>query len=211
MKTLTILCALAGSAVSAQDHNHITVNTDGTNIQMEIGYLPSESAFALAPDGQVLRNGEIMVYTLESQHDGWYFDQTGTLTTDFYAATGNLDGGNFLYEITNVAPVGGGASTIASWGFEGHGGAGGYNPVAFSDGASQLERSLEVGGPGNHPHGQKTGVRDLGVYDITLVAWDSAVTYWPSQPVTIRVNAIPAPASAALLGLGGIAAVRRRR
>jgi len=56
-----------------------------------------------------------------------------------------------------------------------------------------------------------TGINGEGVYDITLVAWDANGVYADSAPVTLRVEAIPAPASAALMTLSGFAAMRRRR
>lgn len=203
---------VAGFALSAaaQDHNHLSVNTDGTTTSINAGYYASETDWSIGGDGYVHYMGEIAEYHTHDYHDGYYFGQTATLTSDFYFASGNLDGGDFYYEIVGFAAVDGGSATEAFWGEEAHGGHDGFDIIASSLGATRLDRSFGVGA-GNHPHGQLTGINGLGVYDITLVAWDANGVYADSAPVTLRVEAIPAPASAALMGLAGLAATRRRR
>ena len=210
MRTFTaiIVAGLAATA-SAQDHNHITVNTDGTTTSIEAGFFASETDWSIA-GGYVNYQGEIAEYHTHHYHDGYFFGQTATLTSDFYFASGNLDGGDFYYEIVGFAAVDGGSATEAFWGEEEHGGGEGFDIIASSLGATRLDRSFGVGA-GNHPHGQVTGVNGLGVYDITLVAWDANGLYADSAPVTLRLEAIPAPASAALMGLAGLVATRRRR
>ena len=185
------------------------VNTDGTTTSIEAGFFASETDWGIA-GGYVTYQGEIAEYHTHDFHDGYYFGQTATLTSDFYFATGNLDGGDFYYEIVGFAAVDGGSATEAFWGEEEHGGGPGFDVIASSLGATRLDRSFGVG-IGNHPHGQVTGINGEGVYDITLVAWDANGVYADSAPVTLRVEAIPAPASAALMTLSGFAAMRRRR
>ncbi len=211
MKTVltTLVAGLAFSA-SAQDHNHLTVNTDGTTTSIEAGFFASEPDWGINGAGYVTYLGEIAHYHTDHFHGGYSFGQTATITSDFYAASGNLDGGDFYYEIVGFSAVDGGSATEAIWGFEEHGGGEGFDVVASSNGATRLDRSFGVG-VGNHPHGQVTGFDGLGTYDLMLVAWDANGVYADSAPVTLRINAVPAPASAALLGLAGVAGVRRRR
>lgn len=210
MRSVSIIVAagLAFSA-SAQDHNHLSVNTDGTTTNINAGYLASETDWGIA-GGYVTYQGEIAEYHTHDFHDGFHFGLAATLTSDFFAATGNLDGGDFYYEIVGFAAVDGGSATEAFWGEEAHGGHEGFEIIASSLGATRLDRSFHVGF-GGHPHGQLTGVNGEGVYDITLVAWDASGVYGDSAPVTLRIEAVPAPASAALMGLAGLAAIRRRR
>lgn len=210
MRTFTaIIVAGFASSAAAQDHNHLSVNTDGTTTSINAGYYASETDWSIS-GGYVNYMGEIAEYHTHHDHDGWYFGQTATVTSDFYFATGNLDGGDFYYEIVGLNAVDGGTATEAIWGFEQHGGGDGFDVVASSLGATRLDRSFGVG-VGNHPHGQVTGINGLGVYDLTLVAWDANGVYADSVPVTLRIEAIPAPASAALMGMAGLAATRRRR
>lgn len=210
MRTFTaiIVAGLATSA-AAQDHNHLSVNTDGTTTSINAGYYASETDWSIS-GGYVNYMGEIAEYHTHLYHDGWYFGQTATITSDFFFATGNLEGGDFYYEIVGLAAVDGGSATEAIWGFEEHGGGDGFDVVASSLGATRLDRSFGVGA-GNHPHGQVTGINGEGVYDLTLVAWDANGVYADSAPVTLRIEAVPAPASAALMGVAGLAAMRRRR
>ncbi|GAB5497597.1 MAG: hypothetical protein Phyf2KO_26770 [Phycisphaerales bacterium] len=210
MKTV-ITTLVAGLALSASaQHHHLTVNTDGTTTSIEAGYLASEGDYSIGGDGYVHFQGAINMYHTHHNHGGYAFGNTATITSDFYAASGNLDGGDFYYEIVGFTAVDGGSATEAIWGFEAHGGGDGFDIAASSNGATRLDRSFGVG-VGGHPHGQVTGINGLGIYDLTLVAWDANGVYGDSAPVTLRINAVPAPASAALLGLAGVAATRRRR
>ncbi len=206
--TAIIVAGLAASA-AAQDHNHLAINTDGTNTLIEAGYYASETDWGIA-GGYVTYQGEIVEYHTHDFHGGYSFGNTATITSDFYAASGNLDGGDFYYEIIGLAPVDGGSATEAIWGLEDHHGGHGFDIEASSLGATRLDRSFGVG-VGNHPHGQVTGINGTGIYDLTLVAWDANGVYADSSPVTLRINAIPTPASAALISLAGLAALRRRR
>lgn len=210
MKTVltTLVAGLAFSA-SAQ-HHHLSVNTDGTTTSIEAGYYASETDYSIGGDGYVHFQGSIVEYHTHEFHGGYSFGNTATITSDFYAASGNLDGGDFYYEIVGLAPVDGGSATNAIWGYADHGGGHGFDVEASLDGATRIDRSFGVG-VGNHPHGQVTGINGVGTYDLTLVAWDANGVYADSAPVTLRINAVPAPASAALLGIAGVAGVRRRR
>ncbi len=207
---MTIVLAGLALSAGAQDHNHLSVNTDGTTTSINAGYYASEPDWSIGGDGYVHYSGEIARYHTHHFHAGWLFGQTATLTSDFYFATGNLDGGDFYYEIVGLSAVDGGSATEAIWGFEEHGGGAGFDVVASLLGATRLERSFGVG-VGNHPHGQVTGINGMGVYDLTLVAWDANGVYADSAPVTLRIEAIPSPSSIAVLGLACLGAMRRRR
>lgn len=204
-----VLAGLAASA-TAQNHHHMTVNTDGTTTSIEAGYYASEPDWSIGADGYVHNQGSINVYETHHLHGGYSFGNTATISSDFYAASGNLDGGDFYYELVSLVALDGGSATNAIWGFEDHGGGDGFDVEASLDGATRIERSFGVG-VGNHPHGQVTGIDGVGLYDLTIVAWDANGIYGDSAPVTLRINAVPAPASAALLGVAGIAGLRRRR
>ncbi len=212
--TAAVLSAFAGSAAA---HIHMTVDTStgtaGDQISIAVGYYGSESAFSLDPSGRLLENGSIAEFHIhdvlhETGYEGWGGNNVITLTTDFYASTGRIDGGHFSYEIVGIDTVSG-PDAIGAWGGEGHGH--GLEISARSDGATRDDRSFHIGDPGNHPHGQFTAVSEFGVYDISLVAWDENGVYLDSDPVTFRVNVTPAPGTAALLGLGVFGVTRRRR
>ncbi|MFI4894419.1 MAG: hypothetical protein ACIAQ0_13470 [Phycisphaerales bacterium JB058] len=208
--TVAFIVAGVALSASAQHHHHMSVNTDGVTTSIEAGYYASEPDWSIGGDGYVHYQGAINVYHTHDFHGGYSFGNTATITSDFYAASGNLDGGDFYYEIVSLAPVDGGSATEAVWGFEDHGGGHGFSIEASLSGATRVDRSFHIG-VGNHPHGQVTGINGTGIYDLTLVAWDANGVYADSAPVTLRINAVPAPASAALVGLAGLAATRRRR
>lgn len=211
MKIVTIasVSILAGAA-SAQHHHHLSINTDGTTASIEAGYFASETDWSIDTNGYVNFQNSVNVYHTHDTHGGFSFGNTATITSDFYAATGNLDGGDFYYELVSLTPVSGGSATKAIWGFADHGGGHGFDIDGSLDGATRIERSFGVG-VGNHPHGQVTGINGTGIYDLTIVAWDANGVYADSAPVTLRINAVPAPAAAALLGVAGLTAARRRR
>ncbi|RNC80321.1 MAG: hypothetical protein ED559_00445 [Phycisphaera sp.] len=206
--TIASVSLLAGTA-SAQ-HHHLSINTDGTTTIIEAGYLASETDWSIDTNGYVNFQGSINVYHTHDNHGGYSFGNTTTITSDFFAATGNLDGGDFYYELVSLTPVNGGSATNAIWGFAEHGGGPGFDIEGSLDGATRIERSFGIG-VGNHPHGQVTGINGTGIYDLAIVAWDANGVYADSAPVTLRINAVPAPASAALFGVAGLAAARRRR
>lgn len=210
MRTVSTLAA-AGLALSAsaQDHNHLTVNTDGSAISIVAGYLASETNFAFDAQGRLTHDGEIFVYHVEDLDAGLYFGETATLTSDFFAATGNLDGGDFRYEILAITPLDGGSATNALLGFSEHG-SGHFDPAADFSALTRADRSFAVGFAG-HPEDQAAAFNAPGLYDLTLVAWDANGLYADSSPISLRYNVIPAPASAAIMGLAGLAGVRRRR
>ncbi len=206
--------ALAGQTL-AHHHNHISVDTSGGNIGDQIriraGYLPVESGFSIS-GGRLLHDGEIHIYDVADQLsqagplNGWYAGDELLLTSDFYFATGRLDGGNFRYEILSIVALSGGPGVLAWGDFE----VGGFAPFAFSSSATRLGRSFDTMIAG-HDHEQGYAFSAPGLYDVTFIAWDSNGRYADSAPVTARFNVVPTPGAAAVLGLGGLLAARRRR
>lgn len=206
--------AIACGAASA--HNHVTVDTAsgaaGDQILVRAGYLPAESSYAIA-GGRLLQNGEIKVYDVSEQLsaggplDGWFAGDELLLTSDFYFATGRLDGGNFMWELADVAALSGGPGTLV-WG-EFHM-PGELDPLADSGAATRLARSFDSG-IGGHSHEQGYAFSAPGLYDVTFTVWDSNGRYIDAEPVTVRFDIVPAPGAAAMLALGGMLSARRRR
>lgn len=178
-------------AGTARAHNHLTVDTSsgsaGDHISIRAGYLPAEAAYSIDETGRLLYNGEIAVYEVLDQLTqggnlhGWYAGDELLLTSDFYYATGRLDGGDFEYELVQLAIVQGGAAT-AAWG---NFGASGFSPSAVTGGATRDDRSYHVGLAG-HSHSQGYAFSAPGIYDLTLIAWDRKGTYLESKPIKIR-------------------------
>lgn len=153
------------------------------------------------------------------------FNPTGG---DAFLATGNIDGGSYAYEILDVNPLGGSPDASFALGLV-------VNPSGNTDNSLRQLKTSESGfdafgifdhnqsaggsigdrsiflGTGNHFHGWGFFVSEKGVYEISLRVYDVNGRYEASDVFTFQVNSIPTPASAALMGLAGLAAVRRRR
>ncbi|MFO0838906.1 MAG: hypothetical protein U1D55_10300 [Phycisphaerae bacterium] len=214
MRPFPFLAALA-LASSSFAHIHLTVDTAngqaGDPILIGAGYLPAESMFTIDSSGRLLESGNIAVFDVidsltqpGSLVDGWFAGDEVLLTSDFYFATGRLDGGNFQYELSGLTAIGGGGANVG-WGDFG---ASGFSPSALSNAATRLGRSFDTQ-VGGHDHEQGYAISGPGLYDLRLVAWDSNGRYTDSTPVTFRLNVVPEPASAILLATILIA-IRRR-
>lgn len=213
LKTVTALAAaiLAAPAV-AQDHNHITIDTDGAQIIATTGYLPGEELFSIDGDGWVLEAGERLVRTsiaewTGSPLTGWQAGAQTVLTSDFYAPTGRLDGGDFLYEIVAFEHVNGSKQSDFAWA-ERDGST--LETYGILSGATREERSFHVGFSG-HPHGQLWLAELSGLYQVSIVAWDANGIYEDSDPFHFYIESVPAPGSLAILAGGLCLAPRRRR
>jgi hypothetical protein len=113
-----------------------------------------------------------------------------------------------MWELSNVVNVNGGAPATLAWGdFDL---AGNLDPLVFSNAATRPGRSFDTMIAG-HDHEQGYAFSTPGLYDVTFIAWDSNGRYADSAPVTVRFNVVPTPGAAAVLGLGGLFAARRRR
>ena len=138
--------ALAGAASA---HNHVTVDTVsgafGDQILIRAGYLATESSFSIS-GGRLLYNGSIATYVVGKQLsqpgalDGAYFSQDLLLTSDFFYATGRLNGGNFRWELASVTALSG-AGTVG-WGEFDHDGV--FSSLASSDAGTRLGRSYDT-------------------------------------------------------------------
>ncbi len=199
------------AATVADAHIHMTVDTFAGAARIAAGYLPAESGYTVSSEGVLLLDGAPaefdLEFTLDAPHEfeGWVASDPIVLTSDFFLATGRLNGGDFNFEIAAVTPVDGEHHAVAAWGFGEHGP---FEAHAISSGATRAERSFNVG-IGSHAHGQILALSHAGEYDITLVAWDANGVYADSAPVTFRVHAVPAcPGDAdgdGGVGLGDIA------
>jgi hypothetical protein len=202
-------------ASAAGAHNHITVDTVsgafGDQILIRAGYLATETSFSVS-GGRLMYNGSIATYVVGEQLsqpgalNGAYFSQDILLTSDFFYATGRLNGGNFRWELASVTALSG--SGTAGWGQFGPDGA--FSSLASSDAGTRLGRSYDTLA-GYHEHEQAAYFTAPGTYDVTFVAWDSNGRYADSAPLTVRFEVVPAPGAIALLAVAGIGASRRRR
>lgn len=178
--------------VSRADHNHITVDTIAASPQNQIvvraGFLPIEAAFTIG-EGRLYFDGEIAVYVVVDQLgqggelNGWFAGDEILLTSDFFFATGRLDGGNFQWELASIVNVDGGEPATMAWGD--YDNAGSFQPLALSTGATRRDRSFDTRIAG-HDHAQGYAFSAPGLYDLTLVAWDSNSVYAAAVPLTIR-------------------------
>jgi hypothetical protein len=202
-------------ASAAGAHNHITVDTVsgafGDQILIRAGYLATETSFSVS-GGRLLYNGSAATYVVGEQLsqpgalNGAYFSQDILLTSDFFYATGRLNGGNFRWELASVTALSG-AGTVG-WGEFDHDGV--FSSLASSDAGTRLGRSYDTLA-GYHEHEQAAYFTAPGTYDVTFVAWDSNGRYADSAPLTVRFEVVPAPGAIALLAVAGIGASRRRR
>lgn len=157
------------------------------------------------------------------------FNPTGG---DAFLATGNIVGGSYAYEILSVNPLAG--STVASFaigmlvnpagntnnalrqlrgtntvGTDSFDVLGIYDKTQAAGGAL-VDRSIFLGN-GNHFHGWGFFISERGLYEISMRVYDTTGTYASSDVFTFQINSIPTPGAAAVLGLGGLLAARRRR
>lgn len=214
----TFVAAIVGGAVAVCGETRLTVDTasgsPGDRIVIRAGYNVTTPVHSIDSSGRLLLNGQIDVYvlylpTVRGDFTGFYGTKDETqleLTSDYFAATGRLNGGDFRYEITSVQPVpGGGGSPDVRFGY----GATGEGFEAFSDAPVRDGRSLELG-VGNLYDDEVMYANRPGFYDVSIVAWDANGRYADSAPVTFRVDVIPEPAIG-LVGLGAAMLLRHRR
>lgn len=214
---LVTVAGLAAVSYGQVDHVHLTVDTEsgqaGDKVLVQTGWFQGEEDITIGADGHLYDGDEILVvefgdvYSGGNDWDGRYFGAGPRLTSDFFFPTGRLDGGDFAFEIVDVSAVSGNGSTTIGWA-ENHEGM--LMNVTESDGATQEDRSFWVG-TNRHMHHQIISSTEQGLWDVTLVAYDLNGKYTDADAVTLRMSVVPAPAGLALLGAGGLIAVRRRR
>ena len=210
--------ATLAACSAAQAHLHLT--TEVSNGKLVMTTYGEDGTGFTGPDGLLSNADGPVVYTLASgpvvggTFDGFLTGAAPTLTTDRYTtSTSNpLAGADIFYELTGMTPLSGSADNVLGYAYpagDGHAG-----DDARTDGADLAARSLDYG-LDNHFHGVSLYSLLPGTYDLTLVAHDlrgdAAARFADSEPVSFRVTAVPEPASLGLLGLGGLALLRRRR
>ncbi len=212
MRTFALLAVgvVAGSAFAHE--NHVTIDTLAGKTLMAVGYYAGEEHFSIDGDGWLLHDGERVTRETffvwgSGEFAGWQVGVECTLTSDFFADTGRLDGGDFWYELAGFEHVGTPRKADVAWA-ERHGNV--LENVAQFSADTREGRSFHVGFDG-HPHGQQFMVNKPGLYQLTLVAWDSNGVYGDSDPMHFYVRSLPAPGGLAALGMGALAASRRRR
>ena len=211
----TLVASMSTGAALA--HNHLTVDTRagafGDPITVKAGYLGNESMFSIA-SGRLLYNGTIAVYqvserlTQPGELNGAFVGEDLFLTSDFYYATGRLNGGDFRWELSSVTTISGGGATLR-WGS--------WDPSlttftasASSDAATRIGRSFDTMA-GDHNHEQAYAFSAAGTYDVTFSVWDSNGRYADAAPLTVRFEVIPSPGALALAVVAGSVGSRRRR
>jgi len=185
-------------------------------------YIPAEGGGASPVAGWYAQSSFSALHDVTERQT---FNPTGG---DFFLATGLIDGGNYSYEILDVSPLGGSPDASFAIGLM-------SNPAGNTDpalrqlktveagldifgiydhnqagGGSFAERSINLG-LGNHFHGYGFFVSEQGLYEVSMRVVDLNGRYTTSDVFTFQLNSIPTPASAALMGLAGLAAARRRR
>jgi hypothetical protein len=202
----------ASAIVASGQENHVTVDTAGGQILIKTGYEPSESDFWIDPDGWMRFGDEVLEREslspwLGSEFTGWQAGGETVLTSDWFAATGRLDGGDYYYEIAGFEHVGGSRESDFVWAERDGGDLEWYGQA---NGATRLERSFHVGFSG-HPHGQIWLAEKPGLYALTLVAWDANGVYADSDPVRFHIRSVPTPGALGVLGIMGVVASWRNR
>jgi len=192
---------LAPVPALAADHHHLTIastsSPEGPKTVIVAGYYPLEADVWIAPDGRAMKGDRFLAVDVVDDFGepgpflGWPGSFEMLLTSDYYAATGLLDGGDFQFEIVSVAVVAGNESVLAYGRFDED--TGDFILDALSTGATRLERSLGVG-VGGHDHAQGSLFSSAqGAYDVTFVAWDANGVYLDSDPVIVRFAVHPCP------------------
>lgn len=210
-------CACLGAvvvlaAVASAQENHVTVDSEAGQIVIKTGYTPGEEAFSIGPDGWMLFGGDRLERASFSdwpgdEFNGWQVGAETVLTSDWFASTGRIDGGDFYYEIASYEHVGGTRTSDFVWAKQAAGELESYGRAGAD---TRLGRSFHVGFSG-HPHGQVWLAERPGLYELTLVAWDANGVYADSEPVQMYIRAVPAPGALGLLGLAAGLGARRRR
>lgn len=219
MKFVVSAAALAACLVaSASAETHVAVDVSGNQIVIRAGYYPSElyapTHYSIDSTGRLLLNGNPDEYVLDQpltiNSTPFYasLDETQLeLSSNYYANTGRLDGGDFRYEMTSVVPVPGGGGVVgAVFGIR----AAEEGLLALSSAPTRAGRSYDIG-LGNLYDDEMMVANQPGVYDVSVVAWDANGKYADSAPLTFHIDVVPEPSSLVLAALPLLALRRRAR
>ncbi|MFG0242708.1 MAG: GC-type dockerin domain-anchored protein [Phycisphaerales bacterium JB054] len=185
-----VACGLVGAPSAMADHAHVTVDTANGQIKIVTGYLFGEDNFTVDENGWLREDGEVFRLVCDqtwggTPHTGWPVAiEQMTLTSDYFGATGRLDGGHFWYELAGVTAIEGDPTPTLIWAEEFNGTLVG---IADSDSADRSKRSFELGFIG-HIHEQRQLIEQPGLYEVSLIAWDSNGVYADSAPVRFYVE-----------------------
>ncbi|MEO0631924.1 MAG: hypothetical protein AAFY46_14550, partial [Planctomycetota bacterium] len=179
---------------------HVLIAFDGTNVGVEVD--PNTPSLELPLEMQTF--GESYQGNASVLDGTYYSSQYGFLADGFISLP---QGASISIEMLSATPglnvYEGGLRMMR----ENHT----YTPIFGTDGS---DITWEWGGTMHHPW---FAVDELGFYEAEFEVYISdAVTGdrlsgFVSDTVTLQWQAVPAPGAAALLGLGGLAASRRRR
>lgn len=203
-KSFMFLAAISAAGITsiaaAHHHHHLTISTPtgtpGEQIQIVAGYLREEADLSISSTGLLMDGSEPFVLELPALHDdgplaGQYTGTGLSLTSDFFARSGLLDGGDFYYQIAEVEPIRAEFAALTwAWIDEI---TGELIPEASSVAPDLLGQSLHVG-IDEHPHDQVVGLTSSGDYYVELKVWDANGVYLDSDPVIIKVHAELNPA-----------------
>ena len=174
------------AAIAAAEHIHVTVDTQDGQVKIVIGYLFGEESYFIDAEGWMRKDDAYYTITCDHPWQGEPYNglpiavEQMTLTSDYYTSTGRLDGGHYLYEMASVVPVDGDPNAAVIWAEEQTGDF--LSRIADSSGATRDKRSFELGFAG-HIHNQRQLLDTPGLYEVTLIAWDSNGVYADSEPV----------------------------
>lgn len=184
-------CLSAGVAFAQTEHTHVTVDTLDGKIVIVAGYLFGEEEIDVDENGWI-RNGDDVFTIVCNQtwggepYTGWPIAAGQmTLTSDYYWVTGRLDGGYFWYELASVTPVEGDPNPTLLWAEERFGDT--LVGIADSQATDRQKRSFELGERG-HIHDQRQLIENPGLYEVTMIAWDSNGVFEDSDPVRFYVE-----------------------
>ncbi|MBI1189221.1 MAG: hypothetical protein GC200_00865 [Tepidisphaera sp.] len=189
-RTLAFAATVASCVPVALAQVHLTVDVQpGSNqIAIRAGYLPGETAnisFGYLLDG----SGRFAILDaqqrLTGQLDGSFAGSGLVLTSDFYAPTGRLDGGDFRWEIAYLREIVDNTTPTLAWGdFQPDGS---FIPSALSNGSTRADRSFGTT-LGSHDDQQGFAFASEGTIEVWFVAWDANGVYADSQPLVVRFS-----------------------
>lgn len=218
---------LAASAASAHPHVTMTPPSSAAGAQLVITTYGEDSLGVTSENGRDELHLGGSIYTVTADTLMTTGDYPGThrgSIINFAADNSPLlasAGGPVGYEVLSFVRVGDGDATASlTWRFFGHN----ANPAAsghtlrWADStASTASARSFLHNPGDHVHATPsdptTGffifTSGVGLYDVTIRAWDTSGHFAPSDPIVFRVNAVPEPAAASAMLVMAAALFRR--
>jgi len=225
-QTKTTLAAIAGLALSVSAHATVifvvdapdSVTTRSYETTVPYGGNPVSATFDLSTGGDSAAG---LSGTLVSNSTG-YWHETGGLTASFnddYMGDMNKVGETATWTVTGYAP----GATVSVYGTWRAPGAGATSAPYSINGGSAIPISHQ-GGPTNDlvlndPAGGTQGFELIGTgtadgsgqVQVVLTTGTGGALWTPVDALAFSSAAVPEPSTTALLGLGGLALILRRR